>query len=279
MVQVAMDDSTVALTSAISALAIFGIAKSLETSTGVALLIGAVSGVLLYSLGIVPIGLIAILLIGAAAAFGRSLFGRRSPPTSPPPVAANHGQSPLGYQKQANPAPAGLVDLQSVRHLGIGLRMAENLSRSFATYQIPDDERLLVERVGLSSATYAMELLVMSAVAQDHVLVSYFGESQADNHVRRGFLNHWSRLSNESAQGNALWHLFNKRGKEYDIPLSSREGRFIDRMSRAVSCVLGGSIDGSGELALLAVDRTFNSSTQVAIRELKKEGLIGDDEA
>jgi len=71
MVPVVVDSSTVAITSAISAVVTFGFCGALGLRAGPSLAIAAGAGIALYSLGVIPVGLLVVVGIGMVGAIFR----------------------------------------------------------------------------------------------------------------------------------------------------------------------------------------------------------------
>ncbi len=79
MVPLPVDSSTLAITSVVSAVITFGFCAAMELKPGVSLAIAAVVGILLYSLGVIPIGLLVVVGIAMIAAIFKKLFGGGNP--------------------------------------------------------------------------------------------------------------------------------------------------------------------------------------------------------
>lgn len=75
MVPLPVDSSTVAVTSAVSAVVTFGFCAAMGLKPGISLAIATGVGILLYSLGVIPIGLLAIVGVAMATAIFKKLFG------------------------------------------------------------------------------------------------------------------------------------------------------------------------------------------------------------
>lgn len=75
MVPVDVDSSTVAVTSVVSAIITFGFCLALELKPGVALAISAAVGIALYSFGVIPIGLLAVVGFAMIVTIFKKLFG------------------------------------------------------------------------------------------------------------------------------------------------------------------------------------------------------------
>ncbi len=75
MIPVDVDSSTVAVTSAISAAVTFGFCVAMDLKPGVSLAIAAGVGIALYSFGVIPIGLLAVVGIAMAIAIFKKFFG------------------------------------------------------------------------------------------------------------------------------------------------------------------------------------------------------------
>jgi hypothetical protein len=79
MVPLPVDSSTVAITSVVSAAITFGFCAAMELKPGISLAIAAGVGILLYSLGVIPIGLLAVVGFAMVAAIFKKLFGGGGP--------------------------------------------------------------------------------------------------------------------------------------------------------------------------------------------------------
>lgn len=75
MVPLPVDSSTVAITSVVSAVITFGFCAAMELKPGISLAVAAGVGMLLYSLGVIPIGLLAVVGFAMVAAIFKRLFG------------------------------------------------------------------------------------------------------------------------------------------------------------------------------------------------------------
>lgn len=75
MVPLPVDSSTVAITSVVSAVITFGFCAAMELKPSISLAIAAGVGILLYSLGVIPIGLLAVVGFAMVAAIFKKLFG------------------------------------------------------------------------------------------------------------------------------------------------------------------------------------------------------------
>jgi len=80
MVHVDVDSSTVAITSVISAAITFGFCASVDLKPGVSLAIAAAVGIALYSFGVIPIGLLAVVGFGMVSVIFKKMFGSNKPP-------------------------------------------------------------------------------------------------------------------------------------------------------------------------------------------------------
>jgi len=80
MVPVNVDSSTVAITSVISAVITFGFCATMGLKPGVSLAIAAGVGILLYSFGVIPIGLLVVVGFAMIVAIFKKLFGGANPP-------------------------------------------------------------------------------------------------------------------------------------------------------------------------------------------------------
>ncbi len=79
MVPLPVDSSTVAITSVVSAAITFGFCAAMELKPGISLAIAAGAGILLYSLGVIPIGLLAVVGFAMVATIFKKLFGGGGP--------------------------------------------------------------------------------------------------------------------------------------------------------------------------------------------------------
>lgn len=79
MVPFNVDSSTVVLTSVISAVITFGFCAAMELKPGVSLAIAAAVGIALYSFGVIPIGLLAIVGFAMVVTIFKKLFGGGGP--------------------------------------------------------------------------------------------------------------------------------------------------------------------------------------------------------
>ncbi len=80
MVPVDVDSSTVAVTSVISAAITFGFCVAMELKPGISLAIAAGVGIALYSFGVIPIGLLAVVGFAMVVAICKKLFGSGGSP-------------------------------------------------------------------------------------------------------------------------------------------------------------------------------------------------------
>jgi len=79
MVSLPVDSSTVAITSVVSAAITFGFCSAMELKPGISLAIAAGVGIFLYSVGVIPIGLLAVVGFAMVAAIFKKLFGGGGP--------------------------------------------------------------------------------------------------------------------------------------------------------------------------------------------------------
>ena len=75
MVPVDIESSTIATTSVVSAVITFGFCAAMELKPSVSLAIAIGVGILLYSIGVIPIGLLAVVGFAMGAAIFKKLFG------------------------------------------------------------------------------------------------------------------------------------------------------------------------------------------------------------
>lgn len=80
VVHVPIDDSTLATTSAVMSLITFGFCASIGIKPGISLVIGAVVGIILYSLGIIPIGFLVVAGFVMVSVIFKTIFGGNKPP-------------------------------------------------------------------------------------------------------------------------------------------------------------------------------------------------------
>lgn len=79
MVPLPVDSSTVAITSVVSAVITFGFCAAMELKPGISLAIAAGVGILLYSLGVIPIGLLVVVGFAIVVTIFKKLFGGGGP--------------------------------------------------------------------------------------------------------------------------------------------------------------------------------------------------------
>jgi len=75
VVPVDVDSSTVAITSVISAVITFGFCAAMELKPGTSLAIAVGVGILLYSLGVIPIGLLVVVGFAMIVAVFKKITG------------------------------------------------------------------------------------------------------------------------------------------------------------------------------------------------------------
>lgn len=75
IVPVNVDNSTVAITSVISAIIVFGFCAAMELTPGTSLAIAVGVGVVLYSFGVIPIELLAVVGFTMVVTILKKLFG------------------------------------------------------------------------------------------------------------------------------------------------------------------------------------------------------------
>jgi hypothetical protein len=80
MVPINVDSSTVAVTSVISAVITFGFCAAMEVKPGVALAIAIGVGIALYSFGVIPVGLLAVVGFAMVVAIFKKMSGGNKPP-------------------------------------------------------------------------------------------------------------------------------------------------------------------------------------------------------
>lgn len=76
VIRMPIDESTLITASVIMSIITFGFSAALGARPGTALLIGAIVGIVLYSLGIVPIGLLAVVGFAMAAGIFRAIWNK-----------------------------------------------------------------------------------------------------------------------------------------------------------------------------------------------------------
>lgn len=79
MVALAVDSSTLVATSVVSAVITFGFCKAMDVATGAALVIAGIAGVALYAIGVIPIGLLAVVGLAMVGFIFKSLFSQKPP--------------------------------------------------------------------------------------------------------------------------------------------------------------------------------------------------------
>lgn len=80
MIPVSFDSSTVAATSAVMSVITFGFCAAMGMKPGTALGIGVAVGVILYNLGVVPIGFLAFVGFAMVVGIFKAMFGGNKPP-------------------------------------------------------------------------------------------------------------------------------------------------------------------------------------------------------
>jgi hypothetical protein len=80
MIPVSVDSSTLVTTSVVMSVITVGFCAAMGLQPGVALSIGAAAGIILYSLGIIPIGLLAVIGFAMIVGIFKSVFGDNKPP-------------------------------------------------------------------------------------------------------------------------------------------------------------------------------------------------------
>lgn len=79
MVPVNVDSSTVAITSVVSAVITFGFCAAMGLKPGISLAIAIGVGIALFSFGVIPVGLLAVVGFGMVIAIFKKLFGSNNP--------------------------------------------------------------------------------------------------------------------------------------------------------------------------------------------------------
>jgi len=80
MVPVAVDSSTLLITSLVSAAITFGFCRAVDATPGVSAAIAAAVGIALYSIGVIPIGLLAVVGIAMVVGIVKAAFKSNRPP-------------------------------------------------------------------------------------------------------------------------------------------------------------------------------------------------------
>jgi hypothetical protein len=80
MIHADIDSSTLAVTSMIMAAITVGFCKSMDVTLGTSIVIGAVVGVVLYAIGVIPIGLLVAAGIGMVIGIVKTAMKSSNPP-------------------------------------------------------------------------------------------------------------------------------------------------------------------------------------------------------
>lgn len=80
MIPVEVDSSTLIITSIISAAVTFGFCRAMDLSSGASIAIALVVGVVLYAIGVIPIGLLAVVGIAMLVGIVKAAFRSSRPP-------------------------------------------------------------------------------------------------------------------------------------------------------------------------------------------------------
>lgn len=80
MIHAEIDSSTIVVTSMIMAAITVGFCKSMDVSLGTSIIIGAIVGVVLYAIGIIPIGLLVVAGIGMIIGIVKTAMKSSNPP-------------------------------------------------------------------------------------------------------------------------------------------------------------------------------------------------------
>lgn len=80
MIPVSVDSSTLATTSVVMSVITFGFCAAMGLKPGASLVIGAVVGIVLYSLGIIPVGMLAVVGFAMIVSIFKTIFGGKKPP-------------------------------------------------------------------------------------------------------------------------------------------------------------------------------------------------------
>lgn len=78
MIPVSVDSSTLATTSIVMSAITFGFCVAMGIKPGISIVIGAAVGIILYSIGIIPIGLLAVVGFAMIVGIFKTMFGGRS---------------------------------------------------------------------------------------------------------------------------------------------------------------------------------------------------------
>lgn len=79
MIPVQVETSTVVITSTVSAAIAFGVCRAMNLKPGISVAIAVSIGVALFSIGVIPIGLLALVAIGIGAALFKTFFKDSTP--------------------------------------------------------------------------------------------------------------------------------------------------------------------------------------------------------
>ena len=80
MVPITVDNSTLLITSVVSAAITFGFCRAMEVSSGASFAIAGVVGVALYAIGVIPIGLLVVVGVAMLVGIARAAFKSNKPP-------------------------------------------------------------------------------------------------------------------------------------------------------------------------------------------------------
>lgn len=179
MIPMRVDDSTLIATSAISAAITYGFCVSVaEMEPTSSLVAAAAVGIVLYSIGVIPIGiLIAVGFAMIVAIFKSDGSGTRSPESSPnpgapsqeiqkPPVGPHNVLSPFRNLSEAKP--------QLVRHLAQGKQVPAILKLLFPLMPFSHVHDLNTFYVTLRAAGKSKEDALLTAL--DNYMQSIGGE-------------------------------------------------------------------------------------------------------
>ena len=80
MIHADIDSSTLAVTSMVMAAITVVFCKSMDVSLGTSIIIGAVVGIVLYAIGVIPIGLLVVAGIGMVIGIVKTAMKSSTPP-------------------------------------------------------------------------------------------------------------------------------------------------------------------------------------------------------
>ena len=80
MIQADIDSSTLAVTSMVMGAITVGFCRSMDVSLGTSIIIGAVIGIVLYAIGVIPVGLLVVAGIGMVIGIVKTAMKSSNPP-------------------------------------------------------------------------------------------------------------------------------------------------------------------------------------------------------